>query len=273
MTCVRDLLGDTGLPRLEAQMLLQHALGVPRSWLIAHDTDVLAADDTAAFHALEKRRLLGEPMAYILGVREFMGHDFQVSSSVLIPRPDTEVLVETAIQFIAQREPAATRVLDLGTGSGAIAISIALACPYATVVATDSSAEALPVAQANASRLGARVAFFQGSWYGALPNAYKPFDLIVSNPPYIQVNDPHLVRGDLRYEPSGALTDGADGLQALVQIIDGAKAWLAPEGGVWLEHGWDQAQAVRALLVKAGFNRVESRVDLAGIERISGGYL
>ena len=273
MACVRDLLQQTVLPRLEVQMLLQHVLQVPRSWLIAHDTDVLDPVSVASFLSLAQRRHAGEPMAYLIGVREFMGHDFRVTPDVLIPRPDTEVLVETAIAFINQVSHAPVRVLDLGTGSGAIAVSVALACPQTQVVATDFSQAALEVARQNARVLGAQIEIFQGSWYDALPVDTTAFDLIVSNPPYIHSADPHLAQGDLRFEPATALTDGFDGLHDLHTIIRGAGRWLRPGGSLWLEHGWDQAQAVREALVNAGFKRVESLTDLAGIERISGGYL
>ncbi len=273
MACVRDLLQQTALPRLEVQMLLQHVLQVPRSWLIAHDTDALAPAVVGSFLALAQRRQDGEPMAYLLGVREFMGHDFRVTPDVLIPRPDTEVLVETAVAFIRRAPHAPVRVLDLGTGSGAIAVSIALACPQVQVVATDFSLAALEVARQNAQALSAQVEFYNGSWFDALPVDSAAFDLIVSNPPYIHAGDPHLDQGDLRFEPVIALTDGFDGLHDLHAIIKGAGRWLKPGGCLWLEHGWDQAQAVRKDLVNAGFNRVESLTDLAGIERISGGYL
>ena len=273
MPCVRDFLRETSLPRLEVQMLLQHVLQVPRAWLIAHDTDPIDETRTQQFLMLARRRQAGEPMAYLLGVREFMGHDFRVTPDVLIPRADTEVLVETAIGIIRQQQQAPVRVIDLGTGSGAIAVSVALACPQAFVVATDSSAAALDVARLNARVLGAQVRFFQGNWYDALPSDTPLFDLIVANPPYIHANDPHLIQGDLRFEPSGALTDGYDGLRDLSILISGAGQWLKPGGALWLEHGWDQAHAVRSMLIGAGFKRVESLTDLAGIERISGGYL
>ena len=254
-------------------MLLQHVLNVSRAWLVAHDTDALDNASVEQFGVLTQRRHNGEPMAYLVGLREFMGHEFQVGPGVLIPRPDTEVLVETAIAFVQHHKGREIRVLDLGTGSGAIAVSIALACPDACVVATDASASALAVAKENARRLGAEVQFFQGSWYEALPKNTGSFDLVVSNPPYIRADDPHLHQGDLRFEPVGALTDGHDGLRDLTAIITGAKAWVKPSGALWLEHGWDQAGAVRDRLQSAGFKRVESLTDLAGIERISGGYL
>jgi len=265
---VRDLMDRSGLPGLEARMLLQHVLRVPRAWLITHDTDMVPAGQAERFERLRGRRLAGEPMAYLLGRREFMGHDFRVSPDVLIPRPDTELLVETAIKELDGRR--APRMLDLGTGSGAVAVSVALACPQADVLATDSSGAALDVARRNARDLHASVEFRQGDWYGALP-AGGLFDLIVSNPPYIAAGDPHLGQGDLRFEPQGALTDGADGLGALRVIVGGARAWLGPQGALWVEHGWDQAASVRRLLSESGFQRVRSRRDLAGIERISGG--
>ncbi|MBC7202645.1 MAG: peptide chain release factor N(5)-glutamine methyltransferase [Pusillimonas sp.] len=271
MHCVHDFLMQGGLPRVDAQVLLQHALGVSRSWLIAHDTDPLSADQVRSIQACFHRRKAGEPVAYIVGEREFMGHAFKVSPAVLIPRPDTEVLVETAINALQRIHGDHKALLDLGTGSGAIAISVALACPEAKVVATDASTAALRVAQENAERLGARVEFYTGNWYHALPGLQQ-FDIIVSNPPYIAPNDSHMVEGDLRFEPRQALTDETDGLQAIRHIVQGAYKWLKPGGTLWLEHGWDQAAAVRKLLEQSGFNRVQSRKDLAQIERISGGH-
>lgn len=269
---VRSLLAASPLPRLETQMLLQHVLGVSRAWLIAHDTDALQAEPVENYQALLARRQAGEPMAYLVGRREFMGHEFMVEPGVLIPRPETELLVETALNEMARRTSQQPRLLDLGTGSGAIAISLALACADATVVATDVSAQALQVAQRNAQALQANVAFLQGSWFDALAGQ-PPFDVIVSNPPYIHSNDPHLVQGDLRFEPAGALTDGADGLAALAHIAEQAPKWLTAGGALWMEHGYDQAAEVRRLLTKAGFKQVAGLKDLAGIERVSGGRL
>lgn len=251
-------------------MLWQHVLQVPRSWLIAHDDTRVTAEQLAAYREMEARRLAGEPMAYILGTREFMGHEFLVTPSVLIPRPETELLVETAISVIQGRNGAA--VLDLGAGSGAIAISIALACPRVQVVATDISADALKVARNNAQSLCANVEFHQGSWYQALP-AGKVFDLIVSNPPYIRMGDPHLSQGDLRFEPVQALCDGHDGLDAYREIVAGAPAHLRSGGKLYVEHGWDQSGQVCALLRQAGFRKIHSLPDLAGILRVSGGSL
>lgn len=270
MQCLRTLMGSSALPRLETQMLWQHVLGVPRVWLITHDTDPLPDEAVMRYQQLEKRRLQGEPMAYILGHREFMGHSFQVTPDVLIPRPETELLVETALHAIHDRP--APAVLDLGTGSGAVAISIALARPDATVVATDISAAALEVATRNAQQLGTRVSFLQGSWYDAL-SPHADFEVIVSNPPYIAVCDSHLTQGDVRFEPPGALSDGADGLGALRAIVSGSPTRLRAGGALFLEHGWDQAQAVRHLLQQARYTRVQSLPDLAGTERVTGGYL
>ncbi|MBO1014600.1 peptide chain release factor N(5)-glutamine methyltransferase [Achromobacter sp. SD115] len=267
---LKSLLLDTRLPRLEVRMLLEHVLAKPRAWLLAHDTDSLLPETATAYEALAQRRLAGEPMAYLLGHREFMGHRFRVTPDVLIPRPDTEVLVETALECLAGQ--AAPAVLDLGTGSGAIAISIALARRDARVMASDVSAAALAVAAANAWDLAASVRLVEGSWYDAVP-AGEGFDLIVSNPPYVACDDPHLDQGDVRFEPRGALTDGAGGLEDLARIVQGAGRHLKRGGALWLEHGWDQAQAVRDLLAAAGFQDVHSRKDLAGIERISGGRL
>ena len=266
------MLRESPLPRLETQMLLQHALGVSRVWLIAHDTDALFQAQLARYEALLARRLAGEPMAYLIGHREFMGHQFAVEPGVLIPRPETELLVETALCELTRQTVATPRVLDLGTGSGAIAVSIALARPDATVVATDVSTSALNTARRNAQALEAQVTFMQGSWFEALAGE-APFDLIVSNPPYIHSDDEHLSQGDLRFEPASALTDGADGLGALAHIAAHAAKWLKPWGGLWMEHGFDQAADVRRLLVEAGFKHVNSHKDLAGIERISGGNL
>jgi release factor glutamine methyltransferase len=270
VTRICDLLDDAGLPRLEARMLLEHVLDKPRAWLLAHDTDPAEPRAQASYMALVERRLAGEPMAYLVGEREFMGHSFRVTPDVLIPRPDTELLVETAVALLQGRSGA--RVLDLGTGSGVIAVSIALACPHVRVQATDRSAAALAVAQENARALGANVRFHQGDWYEALPEGER-FDVIVSNPPYIASNDAHLAQGDLRFEPRGALTDGGNGLADLASIVAGAVCRLDPGGQLWLEHGWDQAEVVRDMLVQADFEDVISHTDLAGIERISGGKL
>ena len=265
---IRESLRVSPLPRSEAQLLWQHVLNKPKSWLIGHDTDRLDEADVARFLQLQQQRHAGEPMAYLLGEREFMGHSFSVSPAVLIPRPETEHLVEQALAEAESRP--VRRVLDMGTGSGAIAISIALANPALEVTATDYSLDALAVAQRNAQALSASVQFLHGDWYAALDDDTR-FELIVSNPPYIDSQDPHLAQGDLRFEPSQALTDGADGLQAFRVNIFGAAKHLSKGGALWMEHGWDQAASVRAMLAEAGFTEVKSLTDLAGIERISGG--
>lgn len=274
METIRQLMRSPALPRLETQMLLQHVLNVSRSWLVAHDDEALTARQLRQFNQLLANRLAGQPMAYLVGEREFGEHVFAVSPAVLIPRPETELLVETVLETLALHPPATppARVLELGTGSGIIAISVALGGSSISVVATDISPEALSLARQNAERLGAIVEFLPGSWYDALV-AHTPFDVIVSNPPYISVNDPHLTEGDLRFEPSLALTDGGDGLGAFRQIIEQAPSHLRPGGYLWLEHGWDQGQPIRQLLAEAGFQGIETRRDLAGVDRVSGGHL
>jgi release factor glutamine methyltransferase len=250
-------------------------LGWRRTELITRSDEPLDAALVARYQALETRRLAGEPVAQLVGAREFFGLDFEVTPDVLIPRPETELLVETALA--ALEGMARPRVLDLGTGTGAIAIAIASVRPDAQVWAVDRSAEALAVATRNALRLldktrhGGPLQFVRSDWYDALDPTPR-FDAIVSNPPYIASGDPHLSEGDLRFEPRGALTDEADGLSAIRVIVADAPSRFAERGGVlWLEHGYDQATAVRALLDEAGFAAVRSERDLAGIERISGG--
>ncbi|HEY0293616.1 MAG TPA: peptide chain release factor N(5)-glutamine methyltransferase [Hansschlegelia sp.] len=260
-------LATCGLPRNEALILLAHATGLRREQLIAGSRDPL--DDAAATMAtsLAGRRRNGEPIAYLVGHRDFYGRAFAVDRRVLIPRPETELLVDLALEAM----PRNGRMLDLGTGSGAIAITMALERPGIDVVATDRSADALAVARGNAARLGAAVRFAAGDWYTALTPADSPFDAICANPPYVAAGDRHLDEGDLRFEPSLALTDGADGLAALRIIVAGAATWLAPGGIAIVEHGHDQAAAVRALFVAASLENVASRRDIAGIERISFG--
>ena len=253
------------LDRLENRILLCHALGVTRVGLITQSERVLTEAEAALLARLVARRLAGEPIAYIVGKREFFGLDFAVSDAVLIPRPDTELLVELAIERLAPR----ARLLDMGTGSGAIAVAVAHQRPDAEVTAIDVSESALAVARGNAQANGARVRFAQSDWYGALPG--EVFDLIASNPPYIAAGDAHLGRGDLRFEPAGALTDRADGLSALRIIASGAPAHLAAQGWLLMEHGYDQAASVRLMLLAQGFTEVQSWPDLSGIERVTGG--
>ena len=294
----------------EARILLAHALGWPRTALITRDQDLLEPAAVARYQALAERRLAGEPIAQLLGQREFYGLEFSVTASVLIPRPETELLVEQALQACAGiAEPA---LLDLGTGSGAIAIALAYARADANVTATDRSVDALVVARQNADRLlpadrtGGALRLLAGDWFDALESyralqskgslgsagagagagagesgvagtvtaqtaVAQRFHVIVSNPPYIRADDPHLLQGDLRFEPRGALTDEADGLSAIRAIVAGAPAHLLADGALWIEHGYDQAQDVAALLRTRGFDAVESIADLAGIDRITGG--
>ena len=254
-----------GLDRLDAQLLLLHALGRDpndRAWLLAHDTDALDAAANTLFDIACARRLQGEPVAYILGHKEFFGLQLHVDARVLVPRPDTETLVSWALEHL----PAQGTLLDLGTGSGAIALAQQQARADASVTALDRSAEALAVAQSNAQRLGLPVRFVQGDW---LQGVTGRFDLIVSNPPYIAAHDPHLI--DLVHEPQQALVAGADGLDDLRAIVSTAGNHLRPGGWLLLEHGYDQADAVGALLAQHGFTHTGSRCDLAGIARCSGG--
>ena len=273
MTLLRDVLAAARarLPAHEARMLLGHVLGRDAAWLIAHDDQVLDGDAIRTFASLTARRVSGEPLAYLIGEREFFGHRFAVGPGVLIPRPETELLVEVTLAHLRANYSGGgtAHVLDLGTGSGCVAISIALAAPHVKVTAVDVSAEALALARVNADRLCASVHLLSSNWFSALHD--ERFDVIVGNPPYIAAVDPHLAQGDLRHEPAGALASGADGLDALREIVAAAPAHLAPDGALWLEHGYDQATAVRTLLVAAGFGDVASRRDLAGIDRISGG--
>lgn len=279
--------------RIEAQVLLKHGLGdVARAWLIAHEHDPVAAKHEATFKLLLHRRLEGEPVAYILGEREFFGLMFKVTPATLIPRPETELLVELALRRIpsppsgcpptAMLSPpmgeggrqtgsgSEFRVLDLGTGSGAIALSLAHARPGVEFVAVDVSPDALAVAYENAQRLGiSNISFMQSNWYAALDT--QLFDLIVSNPPYVAVGDAHLRHGDLRFEPLSALSSGEDGLDDIRRIVSEAPVHLKPGGWLLFEHGYDQAAKVRELLQLAGFNAIFSACDLAGIERVSGG--
>lgn len=252
--------------RHEAELLLLHVLGRERSWLFAHATDLVDPASGQAFAELLQRRLAGEPVAYLLGRRGFWTLDLAVSPDTLIPRPETERLVELALERLPEATP--LRVADLGTGSGAIALALASERPQARVVATDMSPAALAVAAANARRHGLdNVAFRQGSWHA--PLAGERFDLIASNPPYIASDDPHLARGDLRFEPASALASGHDGLDDIRLIIAGAAAHLLPGGWLLLEHGWDQGAAIRALLDDAGFVEVATEVDLEQRDRVS----
>lgn len=251
--------------RLEIRVLLGHALGVSRAWLIAHEHDELPAALLEKYEALLARRLAGEPVAYLLGEKEFFGRSFHVTPDVLVPRPETELLVELALAKLPADKP--VRILDLGTGSGCIAITLALERPDCGVVAVEQSATALVVAKRNAVHLGAKLGFYQGSWYQALPLDTEKFDFVVSNPPYVAEGDPHLAA--LAHEPASALASGTDGLADIRHIVAGAPDWLKPGGWLLFEHGWDQGEACRDLLQQAGFCNVETRADLAGIGRVT----
>ena len=254
----------------EVELLLSHALGRDRAWLYAHADDALAAADAVRFHSLLMRRAAGEPLAYIIGHREFWSLELSVTPAVLIPRPETELLVELALR----KTPQGTEVdiADLGTGSGAIALALARECPHARLLATDASAAALMVARGNAERLGVgNVEFAKGDWCAALGSA--KFDLIVSNPPYIADADAHLHQGDLRFEPRGALASGADGFDAIRVIVRDAPVHLKPGGWLLFEHGYEQGVAARVLLEKSGFVGMFTELDLEGRERVSGGSL
>ncbi|TAH45788.1 MAG: peptide chain release factor N(5)-glutamine methyltransferase [Betaproteobacteria bacterium] len=259
--------GRARIDVMDARVLLRHVLQCPASRLAAWPEQLLDAEDWAAYRELVERRAAGEPVAYLTGEREFYGRNFMVTPAVLIPRPDTELLVELALAHVGDWRQ--VRALDMGTGSGALAITLALELADADVTALDRSREALWVAMANAARLGASVSFVQSDWFGGLGE--ERFQLIVSNPPYIAAADPHLEEGDLRFEPRNALAAGPAGLDDLVEIAAGAARHLEPGGWLLLEHGYDQAFAVRGLLADAGFASIASWKDLAGIERVSGG--
>jgi release factor glutamine methyltransferase len=282
------------LPASEARLLLGYVLQKPLAWLLAHDDECLDEAGLSAFKTLVTRRAAGEPVAYLLGYREFFGREFLTTPATLIPRPETELLIERAIEKVGTKirtpgvlsrdgsKPAgraggkaikrkSQRILDLGTGTGCIAITLALECPGVLVCAIDASKAALDVAQSNAQRLNANVRFLHSDWFAAVGG--EKFDLIVGNPPYIAAEDAHLSQGDLRFEPPAALASGADGLDAIRHIIAHAPAHLHSGGGLLLEHGYDQAEAVRELLDAAGFVHIEQHCDLAGIVRVSGGML
>lgn len=256
------------IPVAEARLLLSHVLDRPAAWLEAHRDDAIAVE--AEYSALVRRRIAGEPIAYLTGVREFYGRDFSVTPDVLIPRPETELLIDIAREKLGAGGTAS--ILDLGAGSGCLAVTLALELPQARVTAVDVSPTALEVARGNAQRLDARVELTESDWFASL--SPQRFDMIVANPPYIAASDPHLYEGDLRFEPVGALTDHTDqgdGLAAIRSIVTAAPQWLDARGWLFFEHGYDQAEAVRDLLADAGFPAIEQHRDLAGIVRVSGG--
>ena len=278
MTTVDAALRDArsrGVERLDAHLLLAHVLGQSRAWLLAHGDDALTDPQGAAFESLVARRAAGEPFAYLVGEREFHGLTLAVNDAVLVPRPDTETLVEWALDLLQGEsgvvdDPA---VLDLGTGSGAIALALKKACPRARVWAGERSASALAVARANARRLALDVRFAHGDWWNALAGAPDApvFDLVASNPPYIAAGDPHLAA--LTHEPLSALVADDDGLADIRRIADGAPGRLRPGGWLLFEHGWQQAPAVQAILQRSGFGEVSTRVDIEGRARCTGGRL
>lgn len=254
---------------LEAQILLAHALHKPRSYLLANPSSELDTVNLATFTSLLQRRLSGEPIAYILGKREFYGFEFRVTPDVLIPRPETELLVDLALALIPEQMP--FQILDLGTGSGAIALSLAKLRPEAQVTAVDISPKALAVTQYNTDNLALHnVRFYLSDWFAAL-NPSTQFDLIIANPPYVAENDPHLSQGDVRFEPLLALKSGVDGFDDIRNIVRAAPAFLCPNGHILIEHGYNQQDKIIELLLALGFDAVADHRDLAGQGRVSYG--
>lgn len=255
-----------GVDRLDAQLMLAHLMAQSRTWVIAHTDDRLPDTLTSSWQQMLVRRSAGEPLAYLLGEKEFHGLTLQVTPDVLVPRPDTETLVEWALEHL-DRLPPTARVIDLGTGSGAIALALQQAHPHVAIWGIDASEAALNVAHANAAKLGLPVHFRHSHWWQALES--QRFELAVSNPPYIAEGDPHLPT--LSFEPRQALTSGPEGLDDLRSIIQDAPDHLAPGAWLLLEHGYDQAEQVQALLADCGFERIQTRLDAAGVARCTGG--
>lgn len=267
MTTVREAFDQAraaGVARLDAQLLLGQLLGRPREWLLAHDDTVLPEPAASFWPGLLARRAGGEPLAYVTGEREFCGLRLEVTPAVLVPRPETEVLVEWALELLPSAP--SSEVVDLGTGSGAVALALKAARPAIRMTASDASAAALAVARGNARRLALDVEFLHGDWWA--PLAGRRFGLALSNPPYIAGADPHLAA--LGHEPRQALTPEGDGLAALRVLIEGAPLHLLPGAWLLLEHGHDQGDAVRRQLGERGFQRAQTRADLAGLPRCSG---
>lgn len=272
---LRSLLNKSALAKSEAKILMAYVLEkhyqLPRSALLSRDDMQLHPEAMANWQSLESRRLSGEPIAYLVGKRGFHNIELYVAPGVLIPRPETELLVEIGLREIKRISHSAT-ILDLGTGSGAIALAIAHDAPQVQVTATDQSPEALDIARINAKQLNmaSRVQFIQGNWYEPL-GASASFDIILSNPPYIAAQDIHIGQGDLRFEPLSALTDQGNGLSCIETIISGAMDHLNPNGLIAIEHGFDQSDAVVALLKMAGFHDIQTHLDLAGHYRVASG--
>ena len=265
MSTIRDWLQRSPLPKLEARMLLQYVGDFSRAYLVAHDDEVLPDMMVWQLNDMQQARLDGVPMAYLLGEREFYGRVFQVTPAVLIPRPETELLVETVMQYL----PQGGRVWDVGTGSGIIAITTALERSDARVHASDISAEALGIARNNTGRLDAQVAFHLGSWYAVEPLQNELVDVLVSNPPYIHKDDGHLQQGDLRFEPQQALTDFDDGLSAYRALTADCAQYIKPQGWLMVEHGFEQAADIQAIFQAAGLQQVHTLQDHAGLDRIT----
>ncbi|MEZ0232477.1 MAG: peptide chain release factor N(5)-glutamine methyltransferase [Methylophilaceae bacterium] len=268
---VEKLAYDQTEARIEVRALLAHALGdVSHAWLIAHEEDLIQPDVRDRFESLLARRIDGEPIAYITGKREFFGLDLKVTPDTLIPRPDTETLVEAALAKIPEDKK--FNVLDLGTGTGAIALAIAINRPISQITAVDRSEKALAIAKQNGTTLNvSNTRFLLSNWFSSIND--ERFDIIVSNPPYIEATDPHLHQGDLRFEPLSALASGIDGLDDIRKIIETSKQFLNADGWLMLEHGYNQADQVSALLSIAGFQDIYSTKDLAGILRVTSGCL
>ena len=265
-TSVRELQATSPTPRLDAEVLLMHVCGLNRSGLITQGHNAFTHDQQHRLENLLARRRQGEPIAYITGTREFWSLEFNVSPATLIPRPETELLVEKALAHIP--ENAAWTIADLGTGSGAIALTLAKELPRCRIIATDSSPAALDVAKSNAEKFGlTNVEWREGNWF--TPLAGETLDMIVSNPPYIRADDPHLEQGDVRFEPAAALVSGADGLDAIRHIALHAREYLKPGGWLLFEHGWDQAEAIGALLRRHGYRDMVCHRDLAGHARVT----
>lgn len=255
-------------PRLDAEVLVMHVCGLDRSGLITHGHNALTNEQQRRLEELLARRQRGEPVAYIIGTREFWSMELAVTPATLIPRPETELLVEKALEHIPENTE--WHIADLGTGSGAIALAIAKGRPRSRVIATDSSSAALEVARSNAARFGLiNIEFREGAWFA--PLAGETFDVIVSNPPYIPAGDPHLTQGDVRFEPASALVSGADGLDAIRHLARHAREYLGPGGWLMFEHGWDQAAVAGELLHRYGYRDIVSLADLAGHARVAGG--